>query len=91
MLIVNNELKFDKKTIERHKRFIKDYILGLFEVDLTRNITLVQNDMIEKDLISCDDKVDYIWLDSDFERICIDISCDDKHKLYEVEINVKEI
>ena len=88
---MGKELRFDKETIKKHKQFIKQWVLGLLEYDLTNDLEFINIEMNSKDLISCDDKVDYKWLDDNFEKMCIDISCDDKHKLYEIEINVKEI
>lgn len=47
--------------MERFKRYIVNYILGLFESDLLGDMKYFENELIENDIIASDDSITYNW------------------------------
>lgn len=47
--------------MEGIKRYIKDYILGLFESDLLGDMKYLENELKENNLINKNGKVSYMW------------------------------
>lgn len=47
--------------MERFKRYIVNYILGLFESDLLGDMKYFENELIENDIIASDDNITYDW------------------------------
>lgn len=43
------------------KRYIKDYILSLFEADLLGDMKYLENELIANDFIANDDSIKYKW------------------------------
>lgn len=47
--------------MERFKKYIVNYILGLFESDLLGDMKYFENELIENDIIASDDNITYDW------------------------------
>lgn len=47
--------------MERFKKYIINYILGLFESDLLGDMKYFENELIENDIIASDDNITYDW------------------------------
>lgn len=47
--------------MERFKKYIVNYILGLFESDLLGDMKYFENELIENDIIASDDNIIYDW------------------------------
>lgn len=47
--------------MERFKKYIVNYILGLFESDLLGDMKYFENEPIENDIIASDDNITYDW------------------------------
>lgn len=74
--------------MERFKRYIINYILGLFESDLLGDMKYFENELIENDIIASDDNITYDWdKDGNME---INIENNGIVKKFKVEIQVIE-
>lgn len=47
--------------MERFKKYIVIYVLGLFESDLLEDMKYFENELIENDIIASDDNITYNW------------------------------
>lgn len=74
--------------MEGIKRYIKDYILGLFESDLLGDMKYLENELIENDLIASDDNISYNWNNDKME---VNIENKGLVKKFEISIEVKEV
>lgn len=74
--------------MEGIKRYIKDYILGLFESDLLGDMKYLENELIENDLIASDDKISYNWNNDNIE---INIENNGIIKKFKVNIDIEEV
>lgn len=74
--------------MERFKRYIVNYILGLFESDLLGDMKYFENELIENDIIASDDNITYNWN----ENGNMEINVENKGivKKFELEIKVIE-
>lgn len=69
------------------KRYIKDYILGLFEADLLGDMKYLENELIANDLIANDDSIKYKW--SEFNTDVMILSIENKGTIKEYKINIE--
>lgn len=74
--------------MEGIKRYIRDYILGLFESDLLGDMKYLENELIENDLIASDDKISYNWNNDNIE---INIENNGIIKKFKVNIDIEEV
>lgn len=75
--------------MEGIKRYIKDYILGLFESDLLGDMKYLENELIENDLIASDDNISYNW--NNDNKMEVNIENKGLVKKFEISIEVKEV
>lgn len=47
--------------MERFKKYIVIYVLGLFESDLLEDMKYFENELIENDIIASDNNITYNW------------------------------
>lgn len=72
------------------KRYIKDYILSLFEADLLGDMKYLENELIANDFIANDDSIKYKW--SEFNTDVMILSIENKGIIKEYEPKrIKEI
>ena len=74
--------------MEGIKRYIRDYILGLFESDLLGDMKYLENELVENDLIASDDKISYNWNNDNIE---INIENNGIIKKFKVNIDIEEV
>lgn len=74
--------------MEGIKRYIRDYILGLFESDLLGDMKYLENELIENELIASDDKISYNWNNGNIE---VNIENNGIIKKFKVNINIEEV
>ena len=77
--------------MEGIKRYIKDYILGLFEWDLLGDMKYLENELITNDLIGSDDSVGYRWDEFSEDTMIISIENGGIIKEYKINILIEEI
>lgn len=75
--------------MEGIKRYIRDYILGLFESDLLGDMKYLENELIENDLIASDDNISYNW--NKDNKMEVNIENKGLVKKFEISIEVKEV
>ncbi len=69
------------------KRYIKDYILSLFEADLLGDMKYLENELIANDFIANDDSIKYKW--SEFNTDVMILSIENKGIIKEYKINIE--
>ena len=69
------------------KRYIKDYILGLFESDLLGDMKYLENELKENNLINKNGKVSYMW--SEFNDNVMILTIEGKE--YKINIDIEEV
>lgn len=69
------------------KRYIKDYILRLFEADLLGDMKYLENELIANDFIANDDSIKYKW--SEFNTDVMILSIENKGIIKEYKINIE--
>ena len=73
--------------MEGIKRYIKDYILGLFESDLLGDMKYLENELIENNLINKNEQVSYRW--SEFNDNVMILTIEGKE--YKINIDIEEV
>lgn len=73
--------------MEGIKRYIKDYILGLFESDLLGDMKYLENELKENNLINKNGKVSYMW--SEFNDNVMILTIEGKE--YKINIDIEEV
>ena len=73
--------------MEGIKRYIKDYILGLFESDLLGDMKYLENELKENNLINKNGKVSYMW--SEFNDNVMILTIEGKE--YKLNIDIEEV
>lgn len=73
--------------MEGIKRYIKDYILGLFESDLLGDMKYLENELIENNLINKNEQVSYRW--SEFNDNVMILTIEGKE--YKINVDIEEV
>ena len=73
--------------MEGIKRYIKDYILGLFESDLLGDMKYLENELKENNLINKNEQVSYRW--SEFNDNVMILTIEGKE--YKINIDIEEV
>lgn len=73
--------------MEGIKRYIKDYILGLFESDLLGDMKYLENELKENNLINKNGQVSYRW--SEFNDNVMILTIEGKE--YKINVDIEEV
>ena len=73
--------------MEGIKRYIRDYILGLFESDLLGDMKYLENELKENKLIKENETVKYSWAEFNDNVMILTIA----EKQYKIDVNIEEV
>lgn len=73
--------------MEGIKRYIRDYILGLFESDLLGDMKYLENELKENKLIKENETVKYNWAEFNDHVMILTIT----EKQYKIDVNIEEV
>lgn len=74
--------------MEKIIKELRNYILGLIEFDLTTDISYLKDYLVEYDIISSDQNIEYKWEDEEKQQLCINIVNKNNIDSYQIKIDI---
>lgn len=74
--------------MEKIIKELRNYILGLIEFDLTTDISYLKDYLVEYDIISSDQNIEYKWEDEEKQQLCINIVNKNNIESYQIKIDI---
>ena len=74
--------------MEKVIKKLRNYILGLIEFDLTTDISYLKDCLVEYDIISSNQNIEYKWEDEEKQQLCINIVNKNNIDSYQIKIDI---